>query len=77
MSTRSAASNPTHDAAPQQTETRPDGCAPVAVASKRLPGDERRRRILEAVRLVSSERGVSHLSVSAVTEQADIADVLY
>ena len=77
MSTRSAASNPTHDAAPKQIETPSDGCAPAAVAPKRLPGDERRRRILEAVRIVSAERGVSHLSVSAVTEQAGCTRSLF
>ena len=77
MSTRSVSSNPARDAAPQQIETQPDGCAPVAVASKRLPGDERRRRILEAVRIVSAERGVSHLSVSAVTEQASCTRSLF
>ena len=37
-------------------------------AAKRLTGDERRREILDAVRTVSSELGVSHLSVSAVTK---------
>ena len=37
-------------------------------AEKRLTGDERRREILAAVRAVSSELGVSHLSVSAVTK---------
>ena len=36
-------------------------------AAKRLTGDERRREILDAVRTVSSELGVSHLSVSGVT----------
>ena len=77
MSTRSVSSNPARDAAPQQIETQPDGCAPVAATSKRLPGDERRRRILEAVRIVSAERGVSHLSVSAVTEQAGCTRSLF
>ena len=77
MSTRSAASNPARDAAPQHIETQPDGCAPIAASPKRLPGDERRRRILEAVRIVSAERGVSHLSVSAVTERAGCTRSLF
>ena len=46
-------------------------------AAKRLTGDERRREILAAVRTVSSELGVSHLSVSAVTKRAGSAPVSY
>ena len=66
MSTRSATSNLSDDAASRQTETQLGQGAAVPAISKRLPGDERRREILKAVRIVSAERGVSHLSVSAV-----------
>ena len=46
-------------------------------AAKRLTGDERRREILDAVRTVSSELGVSHLSVSAVTKRAGCTRSLF
>ena len=46
-------------------------------AAKRLTGDERRREILDAVRAVSSELGVSHLSVSAVTKRAGCTRSLF
>ena len=46
-------------------------------ATKRLTGDERRREILAAVRAVSSELGVSHLSVSAVTKRAGCTRSLF
>ena len=46
-------------------------------AAKRLTGDERRREILAAVRTVSSELGVSHLSVSAVTKRAGCTRSLF
>ena len=46
-------------------------------AAKRLTGDERRREILNAVRTVSSELGVSHLSVSAVTKRAGCTRSLF
>ena len=46
-------------------------------AAKRLTGDERRREILAAVRAVSAELGVSHLSVSAVTKRAGCARSLF
>lgn len=46
-------------------------------AAKRLTGDERRREILAAVRDVSSELGVSHLSVSAVTKRAGCTRSLF
>ena len=46
-------------------------------AAKRLTGDERRREILTAVRTVSSELGVSHLSVSAVTKRAGCTRSLF
>lgn len=46
-------------------------------ATKRLTGDERRREILDAVRTVSSELGVSHLSVSAVTKRAGCTRSLF
>ena len=45
--------------------------------AKRLTGDERRREILDAVRTVSSELGVSHLSVSAVTKRAGCTRSLF
>ena len=45
--------------------------------TKRLTGDERRREILAAVRTVSSELGVSHLSVSAVTKRAGCTRSLF
>ena len=77
MSTRSVTSDQAHDAAPQHIETQPDECAPTVDAPKRLPGDERRRRILKAVRVVSAERGVSHLSVSAVSKQAGCTRSLF
>lgn len=77
MSTRSATSNHPGDAASQHIETQPDECAPTVDAPKRLPGDERRRRILRAVRIVSAERGVSHLSVSAVAKQAGCTRSLF
>ena len=77
MSTRSVTSDLAHDAAPQQIETQLDECASTAIAPKRLPGDERRRRILKAVRVVSAERGVSHLSVSAVAKQAGCTRSLF
>ena len=48
--------------------------APDSTA-KRLTGDERRREILDAVRTVSSELGVSHLSVSAVTKRTQVYGV--
>lgn len=44
---------------------------------KRLAGDERRREILAAVREVSAEQGVSHLSVSAVTKSAGCTRSLF
>ena len=50
--------------------------APDSTA-KRLTGDERRREILDAVRTVSSELGVSHLSVSAVTKRAGCTRSLF
>ena len=50
--------------------------APDSTA-KRLTGDERRREILAAVRTVSSELGVSHLSVSAVTKRAGCTRSLF
>lgn len=59
------------DAAPGADASVPDG------AAKRLTGDERRREILAAVRAVSSELGVSHLSVSAVTKQAGCTRSLF
>ena len=77
MSTRSATSDQAHDAAPQHIETQLDECASTAAAPKRLPGDERRRRILKAVRIVSAERGVSHLSVSAVAKEAGCTRSLF
>ncbi len=77
MTTRSVTSDQAHDAAPQHIETQPDECAPTVDAPKRLPGDERRRRILKAVRVVSAERGVSHLSVSAVSKQAGCTRSLF
>lgn len=77
MTTRSVTSDQAHDAAPQRIETQPDECAPTVDAPKRLPGDERRRRILKAVRVVSAERGVSHLSVSAVSKQAGCTRSLF
>ena len=77
MSTHSATSDQTHNAAPQHIETQPDECAPTVNVPKRLPGDERRRRILKAVRVVSAERGVSHLSVSAVSKQAGCTRSLF
>ena len=46
-------------------------------AAKRLTGDERRREILDAVRTVSSELGVSHLSVSAVAKRAGCTRSLF
>ena len=46
-------------------------------AAKRLTGDERRREILAAVRTVSSELGVSHLSVSAVAKRAGCTRSLF
>ena len=46
-------------------------------AAKRLTGDERRREILAAVRAVSAELGVSHLSVSAVTKRAGCTRSLF
>ena len=63
-----------------------DGIANISVvdavpapdsAAKRLTGDERRREILAAVRTVSSELGVSHLSVSAVTKRAGCTRSLF
>lgn len=77
MSTRSATSDLAHDAAPQIIEPQLDECASTAAVPKRLPGDERRRRILKAVRIVSAERGVSHLSVSAVAKQAGCTRSLF
>ena len=77
MSTRSVTSDLTHDAAPQIIEPQLDECASTAAVLKRLPGDERRRRILKAVRIVSAERGVSHLSVSAVAKQAGCTRSLF
>ena len=77
MSTRSVTSDLTHDAAPQIIEPQLDECASTAAVPKRLPGDERRRRILKAVRIVSAERGVSHLSVSAVAKQAGCTRSLF
>ena len=77
MTTRSVTSDLTHDAAPQIIEPQPDECASTAAVPKRLPGDERRRRILKAVRIVSAERGVSHLSVSAVAKQAGCTRSLF
>ena len=77
MSTRSVTSDLTHDAAPQIIEPQLDECASTAAVPKRLPGDERRRRILKAVRIVSAERGVSHLSVSAVAKQAGFTRSLF
>ena len=59
------------DAAGGADASVPDG------AAKRLTGDERRREILAAVRAVSSELGVSHLSVSAVTKQAGCTRSLF
>ena len=50
---------------------------PAAGAPKRLAGDERRREILAAVREVSAEQGVSHLSVSAVTKRAGCTRSLF
>ena len=50
--------------------------APDSTAN-RLTGDERRREILAAVRTVSSELGVSHLSVSAVTKRAGCTRSLF
>lgn len=49
----------------------------TAMAPKRLAGDERRREILTAVREVSAEQGVSHLSVSAVTKRAGCTRSLF
>ncbi len=49
----------------------------TADAPKRLAGDERRREILAAVREVSAEQGVSHLSVSAVTKAAGCTRSLF
>ena len=46
-------------------------------AAKRLTGDERRREILAAVRAVSAELVVSHLSVSAVTKRAGCTRSLF
>ena len=77
MNTRSVASDPIRDAAPQHIETQLDERDTAAAAPKRLPGDERRRRILKAVRIVSAERGVSHLSVSAVAKQAGCTRSLF
>ena len=77
MSTRSATSNHPGDAASQQNETQPSQGTAAPTISKRLPGDERRRRILKAVRIVSAERGVSHLSVSAVAKQAGCTRSLF
>ena len=77
MTTRSVTSDQTHNAAPQHIETQLDECASTAAVPKRLPGDERRRRILKAVRIVSAERGVSHLSVSAVAKQAGCTRSLF
>ena len=46
-------------------------------AAQRLTCDERRREILDAVRTVSAELGVSHLSVSAVTKRAGCTRSLF
>lgn len=54
-----------------------DAAATTDGAAKRLSGDERRREILDAVRTVSSELGVSHLSVSAVTKRAGCTRSLF
>ena len=77
MSTRSATSNHPGDAASQQNETQPSQGTAALTISKRLPGDERRREILKAVRIISAERGVSHLSVSAVAKQAGCTRSLF
>ena len=77
MTTRSAASRQARDAAPQQVETQSSEHIAADATPKRLPGDERRRRILKAVRIVSAERGVSHLSVSAVAKQAGCTRSLF
>ena len=54
-----------------------DAAATADGAAKRMTGDERRREILDAVRTVSSELGVSHLSVSAVTKRAGCTRSLF
>ena len=54
-----------------------DAAATTDGVAKRLTGDKRRREILDAVRTVSSELGVSHLSVSAVTKRAGCTRSLF
>ena len=54
-----------------------DAATTADSTAKRLTGDERRREILDAVRTVSSELGVSHLSVSAVTKRAGCTRSLF
>lgn len=44
---------------------------------ERLPHDERRGEILAAVRAICSERGLSRLSISAVTERAGCTRSLF
>lgn len=44
---------------------------------ERLPHDERRGEILAAVRVICSERGLSRLSISAVTERAGCTRSLF
>ena len=70
-------SNNTADTSVVDVVSAVDAAATTDGAAKRLSGDERRREILAAVRAVSSELGVSHLSVSAVTKRAGCTRSLF
>lgn len=67
----------TASGSPVPTECASAGTDGAPAAPKRLAGDERRNEILAAVREVSAEQGVSHLSVSAVTKAAGCTRSLF
>lgn len=53
------------------------GTTSTASGARRRAGDARRREICQAVREISSEEGVSHLTVSAVTKRAGCTRSLF